>query len=261
MRIRRAATWSARMARKRRRNLQRDAAAKVRDGRWMDDPRRLELHPWGLGFPATRGQPRRAAKPAMVLLQSLKLVLAEFDLQRRQVLYQVREREGARDGQHRRGTLQEPSQRDLGPGRAASLGDLGKRGAPVAVEREVGNEHDALAGAVVDDVLGRALGEVVVVLHRGDRDDPTGPLDLLDPDLGEADMPDLPGVHVLLDGAEAVLQRRLRVDAMHVVERKCSLSDRHADGYGELGHGPERTLRAPFVRVGDFTCGLARERR
>jgi hypothetical protein len=59
-----------------------------------------------------------------------------------------------------------------------SLGDLGERTAAVAAGREVRNKNDALAGAVVDDVLVLALGEVVVVLNRGDGEDLTGPLDL-----------------------------------------------------------------------------------
>jgi hypothetical protein len=82
----------------------------------------------------------------------------------------------------------------------------------VAVEGEVGNEHDVFAGAVVDDVLVPALGEVVVVLDRSDRDDLAGTLDLGIADLGEADAADLAAVPVVLDGAEAHLQRRLQVD-------------------------------------------------
>jgi hypothetical protein len=64
-----------------------------------------------------------------------------------------------------------------------SVGDLGERGAPVAVERKIGKEHEALAGAVVDDVVVGALGEIETILDGGDRNDLTGPLNLLDPTL------------------------------------------------------------------------------
>src|SRR5205085_5359787 len=103
--------------------------------------------------------------------------------------------------------------------RAVSLGDLAKRGAAVAAQREEGNEDDAFAGAVVDDVVVPALGEVVLVLDGDDRHDPSTPFDLVDPDLGEADVPDLPAVAVLLDRAQALLERCLRVDPVQVVER------------------------------------------
>ncbi len=70
-----------------------------------------------------------------------------------------------------------------------------------------------------DDVLAGALRQVVVVLDRHDRHHLTRPLDLVDPDLGEADVTDPPPVPVLLDGGEAVLERRVRMDAVQVVER------------------------------------------
>jgi hypothetical protein len=98
----------------------------------------------------------------------------------------VLEREGAGDWQHRRGAPEQPRERELRRRGATSLGDPGKRAATVAVEGEVGNEHDVFAGAVVDDVLVPALGEVVLVLDRSDRDDLAGTLDLGNADLGEA---------------------------------------------------------------------------
>jgi hypothetical protein len=58
-----------------------------------------------------------------------------------------------------------------------------------------------------------------VVLHSRDRHDLASALDLLDADLGEADVPDLAGVPVFLDRGEACLQRRMRIDSMQVVER------------------------------------------
>jgi hypothetical protein len=49
--------------------------------------------------------------------------------------------------------------------------------------------------------------EVVVVLHRFDRHDPAGALDLVYPDRGDADVADPPLIHVLLDRPEARLER------------------------------------------------------
>ena len=57
-----------------------------------------------------------------------------------------------------------------------------------------------------------------MVLHRRDRHDLTRLLDLIDPDLREADMADLPALAVLADRFEAALERRVRVEAMEVVE-------------------------------------------
>src|SRR5439155_4506264 len=111
-----------------------------------------------------------------------------------------------------------PRKNDLRRRRAVSLGDLGEWAAAVAAQREEGDEHDAFVREVVDDVLVPALREVVLVLDGGDRHDLAGPLDLVDLDLGESDVPDLPAVPVLLDGVEALLERRLRVDPVQVVE-------------------------------------------
>ena len=57
-----------------------------------------------------------------------------------------------------------------------------------------------------------------MVLDGGDRHDRAGSLDLLYRDLGNADVPDLAAVTILLDGGEAFLNRCLRVDPVQVVE-------------------------------------------
>jgi len=46
-----------------------------------------------------------------------------------------------------------------------------------------------------------------VILDGGDRHDPAGSLDLVDRDLGDADVPDLAAVAVLLDGGETLFER------------------------------------------------------
>ena len=99
-----------------------------------------------------------------------------------------------------------------------ALGGGGHAGTAVAAQREVGHERDPLALAEVDDVLVSPLGDVVVVLHGGDRHDPAGLLDLLDAHVGEPDVADRAAVDVALDRTQALLERRLRVDAVQVVE-------------------------------------------
>src|SRR6185503_786527 len=87
-----------------------------------------------------------------------------------------------------------------------------------AVEREERHERDPLLGAVVDDFLVRPLSQVVPVLDRRDRNDLAPELELLDADLGEPDVPDLPAVAVCGDRAEALLEWSLGVDAVQVIE-------------------------------------------
>ena len=60
--------------------------------------------------------------------------------------------------------------------------------------------------------------EAVAVLDGRDRDDLAPTLDLLDADFGEADVPDLPALAVVGDRSETLLERRLGVDAVQVVE-------------------------------------------
>src|SRR6266699_6586970 len=147
-----------------------------------------------------------------LLAESLELVGAQLDLERRQVLPQVLERERAGDRQRRRRAPQEPRERNLLRRGAVSVGYLGQLRAPHTAEREEGYEHDPFGGAVVDHLVVRALDEAVPVLNRRDRHDVAGLLDLVDTDLGEADVPDLAAVAVLLDRAEAVVERGLGID-------------------------------------------------
>ena len=67
--------------------------------------------------------------------------------------------------------------------------------------------RDSRACAVVDNRLVFALGDDVVILDGGDRHDRAGSLDLADRDLGDADVPDLAAVAVLLDGGETLFER------------------------------------------------------
>ena len=96
--------------------------------------------------------------------------------------------------------------------RAARLGQL------AGGEREPGQECDPGLLAEPEHVLGGAVADVVVVLDRDDRHDLLGALDLLDVDVGEADVADLALVLELGQRADRVLDRHLRVDRVQLVE-------------------------------------------
>ena len=104
------------------------------------------------------------------LPQSLELGVAQLDLQRRQVLLKVLERERAGDRQRRRRAPQEPRERDLRRGRAVAVGDLGEPPAPDTAQRKERNEHDPFGGAVVDELTGRVESET----RQNSGPDPSG---------------------------------------------------------------------------------------
>ena len=103
--------------------------------------------------------------------------------------------------------------------------------------------------AVVDDVVVSAVGDVEGVLDRGDRNDVAGALDLRDPDVRNTDVPDLPGLLVLLDRAKALLERRLRIGSMEVVE---------ADGLCLQSAEALRDLDAKHLRSGTVPATFRR---
>jgi len=112
------------------------------------------------------------------------------------------------------------------------LGDLVEQaprlGEVAGRDGEPRDEPEALLLAVVQDLLGLAVRQVVEVLDADDRQDAAGGLDLLDGDLGQADVPDQAGVLQLLDGAEGFLDGDLGVDAVQLRARRpkyCALSN------------------------------------
>src|SRR5438105_2471154 len=150
--------------------------------------------------------------------ESLELRVRELDFWRRHVLLKMLERQRARDRKHPRRAPKEPREHDLRRGRGVPPGDLAKGGATAPAQRKERNEHDSFACAVVDDRVVLPLREVVLVLHRGNWHDLAGPLDLFDPDLGDADMADPAAVPVFLDRPEALLERSRGVDPVQVVK-------------------------------------------
>ena len=158
--------------------------------------------------------------------------------------------ERPRDREHRRRAREQPRERYLLGRGAMAVGDLGDRGRIGAAQRKERDERDPLLGTVVDDLLVRALRQVVAVLDRRDRDDLAPALELLDADLREPDVPDLTAIAVRGDRAEALLERRLRVDAVQVVEvdragaqAPQALVDLRAQRLGAARSGREAALR------------------
>ena len=118
--------------------------------------------------------------------------------------------------------MQQPGQRHLGPSRPEPACDVVEPVAPAprrdGGDRKPGNERDAALLAIVDNVLGGAVDDVVPVLHAHDRRDLHGFGELVDGDLGEADVADLPLVLEPPQRADLVGQRHGRVDAVQLVQ-------------------------------------------
>ena len=146
--------------------------------------------------------------------------------------------------------LQQPGQRHLGRRRAELAGDVGDRavrcGEVTGGDREPRDEGDVLGGRVVEDVLALPVGQVVEVLHADDVDDLARRLQLLDRDLGDADVADLALVLQLLERAELVGQRDLRVDAVQLEEVDpvdLQVPQRELDLLGQVGGAADTASR------------------
>ena len=71
---------------------------------------------------------------------------------------------------------------------------------------------------MVEHVFGRAVVEVVFVLHRDDLRDLAGALELGDVEVGDADVPDLARALRVHQRPERILERHLRIDRVQLVE-------------------------------------------
>src|SRR4051794_34760063 len=166
-------------------------------------------------YPGTRrttpASPALSAEPP-------ELLVGELDLERREVLLEMLDRQRPGNRQHQRRAPQKPGQRYLALRRAAPGSDLGKSRRRHAPQRKERHEHDPLSRAVFKDRFMLALGQAELVLHGRDRQHLAGLFYLLDADLGEADAPDDSTVEVLGESPKRRLERRLRVDPMQVVE-------------------------------------------
>jgi hypothetical protein len=118
------------------------------------------------------------------------------------------------------GVAPQPGKGQLRRCRAALGGQLCQRAAGACQctggQREPPDERDAIAGRVVEQGLGGAVGEVEHVLHGDDRGDFLRGPQLLHGDLGQADVADLPLVPQALQLAHLVGERDGRVDAVEL---------------------------------------------
>lgn len=156
------------------------------------------------------------------LAQRLELGVGQGQRRRRDVLFQMRDRGRAGDEQDGRGALQQPGQGELGDGgvvglrgfveHAAGLGQL------AASHGEPGDEADAVLGAVVEQGLGLALGQVVKVLDRDDVYQSLGVRQLVHGDFGQADVADLALGLQLFERPQRLLGGDLGVDAVELIK-------------------------------------------
>ena len=85
-------------------------------------------------------------------------------------------------------------------------------------QREPGNEADAVGLAIGEDVLTGTVGEVVAVLHGGDREHLPRRFDLSDRHFGKPGMGNDALVEKLAHRAELLVARHFRIDAMQLPE-------------------------------------------
>ena len=83
-------------------------------------------------------------------------------------------------------------------------------------EREPRNEADVFARAVVQDVFGIAVREIVLILHGGDGNDATRCFDLGNIDFRKANMPDLAFLLEISQHSKLIVGWNLGIDAMQL---------------------------------------------
>src|SRR5258707_1103436 len=113
-------------------------------------------------------------------------MVRELDRRRGDVLLEMRDLAGARNRQHDWAALQEPGERDLAGARLVLVRDRVQRRAGLrrraGIERRPGDEADVVLLAIFERGLAVAVDEIIAVLHRGDRENFLGRLDLSDAD-------------------------------------------------------------------------------
>jgi hypothetical protein len=142
------------------------------------------------------------------------LFVSQVQLRGGDVLFQVRAGGRARDGQHERTAAQQPGECQLsgrGAGPAGAGRDHGR-------DRQPRDEDDPSLLAVPEHILGRAVGQVIPVLHASDRGDLRRRGDLLDGDLGQAHVPDLSFLLEDAQRTDLIGERNRGVDAVQLVQ-------------------------------------------
>ena len=129
-----------------------------------------------------------------------------------------------------------------------------------AVERKIRNERDAVCLAMLEHGFARAVADVVVVLHRGDLDDPARALQLVEVDVRESDVADLSRIAQLAQRADLILERNLLAPRHEADRGRCT---RAAAGVG-CPRTPRRysgrPSRSHWLGPGRVEAALGRDR-
>ncbi len=150
-------------------------------------------------------------------------------------------RSGNRNDERRE--VGEPRQRNLTRGRVVMVSDAAQHGIgghTVATLRpaqwSIRQDRDVVRQAVLDDTAGhrRVVADAERDLHRVDRDDAAGLLDLADGDVAQADAFDQAVAFERGKRPDARGQRRSRVGCMQLVEREPIDAERTTTGAGRF---------------------------
>src|SRR6266446_9670690 len=163
-------------------------------------------------------------------IQGIKLFLAEPDRRTNHVLIKMLHPGSSRNRQHGARAFEEPGERHLTGLGVVSLGDLveGAPGASQFSKRQggPGDKADTLAltqiyhrlGLGNRHLFGLAHRQIIVILHCDNRDDLLGSCQLIDRDIRESDMANLPFLPHLREFTYRVLKGNLRVRAMELID-------------------------------------------
>ena len=92
---------------------------------------------------------------------------------------------------------------------------------PILAERRPRNEGDAVLLAVVEEVIPLAVSKAIAVLHRDDRDDFAGALEVFEGHVGERDVADLALLRAVLRGFPSRRRRRRPDRGCGAGRRRC----------------------------------------
>src|SRR3989440_3206239 len=163
-------------------------------------------------------------------IKSIKLFLAEPDRRTNHVLIKMLHLRSSRNRQHRARAFEEPGERNLTGLGVVSPGDL-VEGTPGAsqfssCQRGPGDKADTLAGAEIyhrlglgnRHMFGLAHRQIIVILHSDNRYDLLGSCQLIDRDVRQSDMANLPFLPHLREFTYRVLKWNLGVRAMELID-------------------------------------------
>ena len=150
------------------------------------------------------------------------LVLVEVERGGCKVVFEVRACCGAGDGQCDARDREQPREGDLVGACAESRCRLREHlpvcGVDPSAKGAVGDESDLVRLALVEHVPPAAVAEVESVLHGGDVSDGSGDGELLERDIGDADVPDLALVLKIFERADRLREGDGWVGGVQLVE-------------------------------------------